>query len=72
MEAEGCQAALGGRCDVIASDGRRIESEVVGFEDDKIVPIAQDRSDDLDEVLAIRPCLISSQTLDPNRDLNCP
>lgn len=31
MEAEGCAAPVGGRCDVVAQDGRRIETEVVGF-----------------------------------------
>ena len=36
MEAEGCQAALGGRCDVVATDGRRVETEVVGFAGDRL------------------------------------
>jgi flagellum-specific ATP synthase len=36
MEAEGCHAAVGGRCDVIAQDGRRIETEVVGFCGDRL------------------------------------
>jgi len=36
MEAEGCHAALGGRCDVIATDGRRVETEVVGFSGDRL------------------------------------
>ncbi len=36
MEAEGCQAALGGRCDVIAGDGRPVETEVVGFAGDRL------------------------------------
>ena len=36
MEAEGCQAALGGRCDVVASDGRRVETEVVGFAGERL------------------------------------
>src|SRR5690606_19862108 len=36
MEAEGCHAAVGGRCDVIAQDGRRIETEVVGFSGDRL------------------------------------
>ena len=31
LEAVGCRAAIGGRCDVINSAGHRIESEVVGF-----------------------------------------
>jgi flagellum-specific ATP synthase len=31
LEAVGCRAAIGGRCDVINSLGHRIESEVVGF-----------------------------------------
>ncbi|HHH46038.1 MAG TPA: flagellar protein export ATPase FliI [Thiotrichales bacterium] len=36
LEAEGCQAAIGGRCDIVNPDGRRIESEVVGFADDRL------------------------------------
>ena len=31
LEAVGCRAAVGGRCDVISSTGQRVESEVVGF-----------------------------------------
>jgi len=36
MEAEGCHAALGGRCDVVAADGRRVETEVVGFSGERL------------------------------------
>ncbi|MGH8494519.1 MAG: FliI/YscN family ATPase, partial [Gammaproteobacteria bacterium] len=36
MEAEGCHAPVGGRCDVIAEDGRRIETEVVGFAGERL------------------------------------
>lgn len=36
MEAEGCRAALGGRCDVVATDGKRVETEVVGFAGDRL------------------------------------
>ncbi len=36
MEAEGCHAALGGRCDVVATDGRRVETEVVGFAGERL------------------------------------
>jgi len=36
MEAEGCSAPVGGRCDVIAQDGRRIETEVVGFAGERL------------------------------------
>ena len=36
MEAEGCHAALGGRCDVLAADGRRVETEVVGFAGERL------------------------------------
>ncbi len=36
MEAEGCHAALGGRCDVVASDGRHVETEVVGFAGERL------------------------------------
>ncbi len=31
LEAVGCRAAIGGRCDVINATGERIEAEVVGF-----------------------------------------
>jgi len=31
LEAIGCRAAIGGRCDVINSNGERVEAEVVGF-----------------------------------------
>ena len=36
LEAAGCQAAVGDCCDVIAGDGSRIESEVVGFSGDRL------------------------------------
>lgn len=36
MEAEGCHAALGGRCDVVATDDRRVETEVVGFSGERL------------------------------------
>ncbi len=45
MEAEGCHAALGGRCDVVASDGRHVETEVVGFSGERLflMPISDMR-----------------------------
>ena len=36
LEAVGCQASIGDCCDVIASDGSRVESEVVGFSGDRL------------------------------------
>lgn len=36
MEAEGCSAPVGGRCDVVAQDGRRVETEVVGFSGERL------------------------------------
>ncbi len=36
MEAEGCHAELGGRCDVVAADGRLVETEVVGFAGERL------------------------------------
>jgi flagellum-specific ATP synthase len=36
MEAEGCYSPVGGRCDVVAQDGRHIETEVVGFSGDRL------------------------------------
>src|SRR5512133_1481462 len=31
LEAAGCQAAVGDRCEVVAPDGKRVEAEAVGF-----------------------------------------
>jgi flagellum-specific ATP synthase len=36
LEASGCQAAVGDRCDILAADGARIEAEVVGFSGDRL------------------------------------
>lgn len=36
LEAVGCQAPIGARCDVINSDGERVETEVVGFSGDSL------------------------------------
>ena len=36
MEAEGCHVPVGGRCDVVAADGRRVEAEVVGFAGERL------------------------------------
>ena len=36
LEAAGCQAAVGDRCDVMTSDGASIEAEVVGFSGDRL------------------------------------
>ncbi|MBT8423052.1 MAG: flagellum-specific ATP synthase FliI, partial [Gammaproteobacteria bacterium] len=36
MEAEGCQAPVGGRCHVVPPDGSRYEAEVVGFAGEKL------------------------------------
>lgn len=36
LEASGCQAAVGDRCDVLAGDGARVEAEVVGFAGDRL------------------------------------
>src|SRR5689334_14847391 len=36
LEASGCQAAIGDRCEVMASDGSSIEAEVVGFAGDRL------------------------------------
>ncbi len=45
MEAEGCEAPVGGRCDVVALDGRRIETEVVGFAGERLylMPVGEMR-----------------------------
>src|SRR5882757_6536108 len=36
LEAVGCQAAVGDRCEVLAGDGARVEAEVVGFSGDRL------------------------------------
>lgn len=36
LEAEGCQAPIGARCDVVAPSGQRVETEVVGFAGEKL------------------------------------
>ncbi len=36
MEAEGCHAALGGRCDVVTANGRHVETQVVGFSGERL------------------------------------
>jgi flagellum-specific ATP synthase len=36
LEATGCQAAVGDRCEIVSSDQARIEAEVVGFSGDKL------------------------------------
>ena len=36
LEAIGCQASIGDTCDVIATNGKRVESEVVGFSGDRL------------------------------------
>ncbi len=36
LEAEGCQAAVGGRCRIVGPDRREVEAEVVGFSQDKL------------------------------------
>ncbi len=41
MEAEGCYAPVGGRCDVIAEDGRVVETEVVGFAGERLFLMPQ-------------------------------
>jgi flagellum-specific ATP synthase len=36
LEAAGCQAAIGDRCDVIGAGGARVDTEVVGFAGDRV------------------------------------
>ena len=45
MEAEGCTVPVGGRCDVVTIDNRRVETEVVGFsgESTYLMPIGEMR-----------------------------
>ena len=43
LEAVGCQAAIGGRCQIESTNGKPIDAEVVGFHDDKLylMPIGE-------------------------------
>ena len=45
LEAVGCQAAIGSRCQVLSQDGEEVEAEVVGFAGDKtfLMPTADMR-----------------------------
>jgi flagellar biosynthesis/type III secretory pathway ATPase len=45
LEAVGCQAPIGARCDVVNSTGDRVETEVVGFSGDSLylMPTAEVR-----------------------------
>ncbi|HWW21459.1 MAG TPA: hypothetical protein VNZ06_11680, partial [Steroidobacteraceae bacterium] len=36
LEAAGCQAALGDRCEIVSTDNNKIEAEVVGFASDRL------------------------------------
>lgn len=36
LEAVGCQASIGDTCDVLTSDGGRVEAEVVGFSGERL------------------------------------
>ncbi len=36
LEATGCRAAIGGRCEVVSSNGTEIEAEVVGFGEESL------------------------------------
>jgi len=36
LEAVGCHAVVGGRCDIVAEDGRLVETEVVGFAGERL------------------------------------
>jgi len=40
MEAEGCHAPVGGRCDVVTMTGDRVETEVVGFSGERLYLMA--------------------------------
>ena len=45
LEAIGCQAPIGSRCDVVNADGQRVETEVVGFSGERLylMPTAEVR-----------------------------
>jgi flagellum-specific ATP synthase len=47
LEAEGCEAPVGSRCEVVDNDGNTTETEVVGFSGGKLLLVATDEIGDV-------------------------
>ena len=56
LEAEGCEAALGSRCLVDTADGVVLETEVVGFADDRLLLMPVSEMHGVMPNARVRPC----------------
>jgi flagellum-specific ATP synthase len=56
LEAEGCEAAMGSRCLVDTSDGVALETEVVGFADDRLLLMPISEMHGVLPNARVRPC----------------
>ncbi len=56
LEAEGCEAALGSRCLVDAADGEQLDTEVVGFADERLLLMPVGEMHGVLPNARVRPC----------------
>ncbi|MDE1963786.1 MAG: flagellar protein export ATPase FliI [Xanthomonadaceae bacterium] len=56
LEAEGCEAALGARCLVDAADGDQLDTEVVGFADERLLLMPVGEMHGVLPNARVRPC----------------
>jgi flagellum-specific ATP synthase len=56
LEAEGCEAAMGSRCLVDTADGVALETEVVGFADDRLLLMPASEMHGVLPNARVRPC----------------
>ncbi|GGA27566.1 flagellar protein export ATPase FliI [Dyella nitratireducens] len=56
LEAEGCEAALGARCLVDAADGSELDTEVVGFADERLLLMPVTEMHGVLPNARVRPC----------------
>lgn len=57
LEAEGCEAPLGARCLVTAADGSELDTEVVGFADERLLLMPVGEMHGILPNARVRPCL---------------
>ncbi|HEX5306513.1 MAG TPA: flagellar protein export ATPase FliI [Dyella sp.] len=57
LEAEGCEAALGARCLVDAADGEQLDTEVVGFADERLLLMPVGEMHGVLPNARVRPCM---------------
>src|ERR1700756_3202759 len=57
LEAEGCEAPLGARCLVDAADGVELDTEVVGFADERLLLMPVTEMHGVLPNARVRPCL---------------